>query len=74
VHDLSVIITLAGALAAALVFGAITQREVNPRITLIAVADSRAEHAWLQAFGANYVLDTADEMSQALLRAIRTAI
>jgi CPA2 family monovalent cation:H+ antiporter-2 len=49
-------------------------RELNPRITLIAVADSRAEHAWLQEFGANHVLDTADEMSQAILGAIRTSI
>jgi len=49
-------------------------REVNPRLVLIAVAESRAEHAWLQEFGAAYVLDTAEEMSEALLRSIRTAI
>jgi monovalent cation:H+ antiporter-2, CPA2 family len=49
-------------------------REVNPRVVLIAVAESRAEHAWLQEFGAAYVLDTAEEMSEALLRSIRTAI
>jgi CPA2 family monovalent cation:H+ antiporter-2 len=49
-------------------------REVNPRITLIAVADSRAEHAWLQEFGVTFVHDTADEMSAALLRSVRSAI
>ena len=49
-------------------------REVNPRLVLIALAESRAEHAWLQEFGAAYVLDTAEEMSEALLRSIRTAV
>jgi CPA2 family monovalent cation:H+ antiporter-2 len=49
-------------------------RELNPRIVLITIAESRAEHAWLQEFGADYVLDTADEMSLAVLRAIRAAI
>jgi CPA2 family monovalent cation:H+ antiporter-2 len=49
-------------------------REVNPRLVLIAIAESRAEHAWLQEFGAAYVLDTAQEMSEALLRSIRAAI
>ena len=51
-----------------------TAREVNPRLVLIALAQSRAEHAWLQEFGVAYVLDTAQEMSEALLRSIRTAV
>src|SRR5262245_7843346 len=49
-------------------------REVNPRLLIIAVADSRAEHVWLQEFGAAHVLDTAEEMSEALLRSIRATI
>jgi monovalent cation:H+ antiporter-2, CPA2 family len=49
-------------------------REVNPRIALVAVADSRAEHAWLHEFGVAFVHDTADEVSAALLRSIQAAI
>jgi CPA2 family monovalent cation:H+ antiporter-2 len=49
-------------------------REANPRLVIIALAESRAEHAWLQEFGADYVLDTAEEMSEALLRSIRAAL
>jgi CPA2 family monovalent cation:H+ antiporter-2 len=49
-------------------------REANPRLVIIALAESRAEHAWLQEFGAAYVLDTAEEMSEALLRSVRAAL
>jgi CPA2 family monovalent cation:H+ antiporter-2 len=49
-------------------------REINPRIILIAVAESRAEHAWLQEFGADQVLDTAEAMSQAALGAILSSL
>jgi CPA2 family monovalent cation:H+ antiporter-2 len=49
-------------------------REVNPRIILIAAADSPAERAWLEEFGAAYVCDTLDEGTEALMRSIRNAL
>jgi CPA2 family monovalent cation:H+ antiporter-2 len=49
-------------------------REVNPRIVLIAAADSPAERAWLEEFGAAYVCDTLDEGTEALMRSIRNAL
>ena len=32
-------------------------RAVNPRIAIIATADSAAERVWLEEFGAEYVCD-----------------
>jgi CPA2 family monovalent cation:H+ antiporter-2 len=45
-------------------------RRVNPRIAIVATAESSAERAWLNEFGAS-VVDAVDEMGEALLRAIR---
>lgn len=45
-------------------------RRVNPRIAIVATADSSAERAWLNEFGAS-VVDAVDEMGEALIRAIR---
>jgi K+:H+ antiporter len=49
-------------------------REVNPRVAIIAVAESHAELTWLEEFGAHYVLDMPDELSEALMRSIRAAL
>jgi len=45
---------------------------VNPRIAVVATAGSKAERAWLDEFGAAFVCDALDEMTEALLRAIRS--
>jgi CPA2 family monovalent cation:H+ antiporter-2 len=52
----------------------IAARHVNPRIAIVATAGSRAERVWLDEFGATFVCDALDEMSDALLRAIRTGL
>jgi K+:H+ antiporter len=49
-------------------------RAVNPRIAIIVTADSAAEHAWLEEFGAEYVYDALDETTDGLLRAIRDSL
>ena len=49
-------------------------REVNPRIEIVAVADNEGEQAWLAEFGVHYVLKAPEELSEALLRTIRTAL
>jgi CPA2 family monovalent cation:H+ antiporter-2 len=48
-----------------------TVRRVNPRITILAVAESEAERAWLNEFGVAYVADVFEDMSDALVRAVR---
>jgi CPA2 family monovalent cation:H+ antiporter-2 len=49
-------------------------RTLNPRISIIATADSRAERAWLEEFGATYVSDVVEESAGALMRAVRSAL
>jgi CPA2 family monovalent cation:H+ antiporter-2 len=49
-------------------------RALNPRIALVAIADSAGERVWLEEFGSAYVCDTVEETSASLLRAIRTAL
>ena len=49
-------------------------RALNPRIAIIASADSVAERAWLQEFGAAFVSDALDEVSESLVRAVRAAL
>ena len=51
-----------------------TVRRINPRISIIATADSAAERAWLREFGVAYVADVYDEMSESLLRAVRRVL
>jgi CPA2 family monovalent cation:H+ antiporter-2 len=46
-------------------------RRVNPRIVIMAVAESEAERAWLNEFGVAYVADVFEDMSDALVRAVR---
>ena len=48
-----------------------TARSINPRIAIVATAESGAEHAWLREFGVEFVCDTIGEMNEALLRAVR---
>ena len=52
----------------------IAAREVNPRIAIIATAESTADRVWLQEFGATYICDALDEMTAALLRSVRSGI
>jgi CPA2 family monovalent cation:H+ antiporter-2 len=51
-----------------------TARALNPRISIVATADSRAERAWLEEFGADYVADVVEESAEALMRAVRSAL
>jgi CPA2 family monovalent cation:H+ antiporter-2 len=46
-------------------------RRINPRIAILAIAESEAERAWLNEFGVAFVTDVYDEMSDALVRAVR---
>jgi CPA2 family monovalent cation:H+ antiporter-2 len=48
--------------------------QVNPRIEILAVAESEAEQAWLLEFGVRYVLKAPEELSEALLDTIRAAL
>ena len=52
----------------------IAAREVNPRIAIAATSGTAAERAWLEEFGAAYICDAVDEMNDALLRSIRSAL
>jgi CPA2 family monovalent cation:H+ antiporter-2 len=52
----------------------VAARQVNPRISIIAIAESAAERAWLEEFGAALVYDALGEVSEALLAAIRRTI
>jgi CPA2 family monovalent cation:H+ antiporter-2 len=51
-----------------------TARRLNPRISIIATADSAAERAWLREFGVAFVADVYDEMSESLMRAVRRVL
>jgi CPA2 family monovalent cation:H+ antiporter-2 len=52
----------------------IAAREVNPRIAIVATSASDAERAWLHEFGAAFVCDALDEMTDALLRTVRSGL
>jgi len=52
----------------------IAARAVNPRIAIIATADSAAERVWLEEFGAEYVCDVLDDTTEGLLRALRSSL
>jgi len=52
----------------------IAARLANPRIAIIAAADSGSERAWLHEFGASFVSDALDEVTEALVRAVRAAL
>lgn len=49
-------------------------RRLNPRIAIIATAESAAERAWLREFGVAYVADVYDDMSDSLVRAVRRVL
>jgi CPA2 family monovalent cation:H+ antiporter-2 len=49
----------------------IAARQVNPRIAIVATSGSGAERAWLHEFGAAFVCDAIDEMTESLVRTVR---
>jgi CPA2 family monovalent cation:H+ antiporter-2 len=49
-------------------------REVNPRIAIIATSGSSAERTWLHEFGAAFVCDAIDEMTESLVRTVRDGL
>ena len=72
--DQARIIVVTGASLAEKMRICIAARQINPRISIIAIASSAAERAWLEEFGAALVYDALGEVSEALLAAIRTTI
>ena len=52
----------------------IAARAVNPRIAIVATSGSSAERVWLEEFGAAYVCDALDEMTEGLLRSVRSGL
>ena len=73
VDEARVIVVAGGAMADKMRI-CIAARAVNPRIAIVAAAASQAEHAWLKEFGAAFVCDALDEMSEALLRSARATL
>jgi CPA2 family monovalent cation:H+ antiporter-2 len=49
-------------------------RQANPRIVVIATVENDAERAWLEEFGAAQIVDAREEMSEALMRAVRSVL
>ncbi|HXF66449.1 MAG TPA: hypothetical protein VNK67_07125, partial [Burkholderiales bacterium] len=49
-------------------------RGVNPRIAVIATSGGDAERAWLKEFGAAYICDALDEVTDALFRSVRSVL
>ena len=49
-------------------------RRLNSRVPIVATAESEAERAWLREFGAAYIADVYDDMSDTLVRAVRHII
>lgn len=68
------IIVVTGASLAEKMGVCIAARQINPRISIIGIASSAAERAWLEEFGAALVYDALGEASEALLAAIRRTI
>jgi CPA2 family monovalent cation:H+ antiporter-2 len=52
----------------------IAAREINPRIAIVATATGGTDRAWLHEFGVAYICDALDEMTEALLRSIRSGL
>jgi len=52
----------------------IAARAVNPRIAIVATSGSSAERVWLEEFGVAYVCDALDEMTEGLLRSVRSGL
>jgi CPA2 family monovalent cation:H+ antiporter-2 len=52
----------------------IAARELNPRIAIVATAAGSTDRAWLHEFGVAYICDALDEMTDALLRSIRSGL
>jgi CPA2 family monovalent cation:H+ antiporter-2 len=49
-------------------------RRLNPRASIVALAENEGEHAWLVEFGVAYVADMHEEMSESLIRAVRRVL
>ena len=52
----------------------IAARQINPQISIIGIASSAAERAWLEEFGAALVYNALGEASEVLLAAIRRTL
>jgi CPA2 family monovalent cation:H+ antiporter-2 len=61
--------TLAGTIAVCT-----AARALQPRIAIVATAATGAEHAWLTEFGASFVCDALDSVTEALLRSLRQTL
>ncbi len=52
----------------------IAARNLNPRLAIVATAASAAERAWLAEFGATFVCDALDGLTDAVVRSLRQAL
>jgi CPA2 family monovalent cation:H+ antiporter-2 len=52
----------------------IAVRKLNPRVAIIATAANGAERAWLAEFGATFVCDALDGLTDSILRSIRRTL
>ena len=52
----------------------IAVRKLNPRVAIIATAANGAERAWLAEFGATFVCDALDGLTDAILRSLRQTL
>ncbi|MFO1322441.1 MAG: cation:proton antiporter [Burkholderiales bacterium] len=49
-------------------------RATNPRIAIVATANSDAERVWLEEFGATFVCDALDGLTDSVVRSIRRTL
>jgi CPA2 family monovalent cation:H+ antiporter-2 len=68
------VIVVTGASLAEKMGVCIAARQLNPRISIVAIASGAAERAWLEEFGAALVFDALGEVSETLLAAIRRTL
>ena len=52
----------------------IAVRKLNPRVAIIATAANGAERAWLAEFGATFICDALDGLTDSILRSIRRTL
>lgn len=68
------IIVVTGAPLAEKMRVCLAARRVNPRIAVVATSGGDAERAWLKEFGAAYICDALEEVTDALFRSVRSVL
>jgi len=49
-------------------------RQVNPHVVIVATSSTAAERAWLHEFGVAHICDAQDELTESLIRSIRSIL